>query len=212
MGRKKLKHLGRYKKMKKNIKKIGSVVCIIISISVILNITNYIKKTNESKEIHIENSKTDFINKVEKGAKKSYREYEIFPSITIAQAILESGWGESELTKNSNNLFGIKADSSWNGEYVEAITSENYNDKIKAKFRKYKSLESSIEDHAKFLVENKRYEKNGVFKSKNYKQQAKALQDAGYSTKKNEEGELVYANMLIKLIEKYNLQELDSKL
>lgn len=212
MGRKKLKHLGRYKKMKKNIKKIGSVVCVIISISVILNINNYIRNTNEPKEIHIENSKTDFINKVEKVAKKSYREYEIFPSITIAQAILESGWGESELTKNSNNLFGIKADSSWKGEYVEAITSENYNDKIKAKFRKYKSLESSIEDHAKFLVENKRYEKSGVFKAKNYKQQAKALQDAGYSTKKNEEGELMYANMLIKLIEKYNLQELDNKI
>ena len=96
MGRKKIKHLGRYKKMKRNIKKIISVVCVIISICVILNITNHIKNTNEVKEIHIEESKTDFINKVEKGAKKSYREYEIFPSITIAQAILESGWVESE--------------------------------------------------------------------------------------------------------------------
>ena len=121
---------------------------------------------------------------------KSYRKYGIFPSITIGQAILESGWGESELTKDSNNLFGIKADNSWDGETIEAITSENYNDKVKAKFRKYKDMNESIEDHAEFLVENNRYEEHGVFNAKNYKQQAIALQDAGYATKKNQKGKI----------------------
>lgn len=216
MGRKKLKHLGKRRKMKKNIniyiKKIGIAICVIVSIGTLFNITNYIENINEAKNISLDQSKSDFIAKIEKGAKKSYRKYGIFPSITVAQAILESGWGESELAKHSNNLFGIKADRSWDGEYIEVITSENYNDKVKAKFRKYDDVNESVEDYAKFLVENKRYEENGVFKAKNYKQQAKALQDAGYSTKKNEKGDLIYAQMIINLIESYNLQLLDSKL
>ncbi len=216
MGRKKLKHLGKYRKIKKSIKmcvvKIGITICIIVSIGALFNITNYIEDINEAKDIQLEESKKDFIVEIEKGAKKSYRKYGIFPSITIAQAILESGWGESELTKDSNNLFGIKADKSWDGETIEVITSENYNDKVKAKFRKYKDMNESIEDHAKFLVENKRYEEHGVFNAKNYKQQAIALQDAGYATKKNQKGEAIYSQMLINIIENYNLQLLDSKL
>lgn len=216
MGRKKLKHLGKYRKIKKSIKmyieKIGITICIIVSISALFNITNHIEDINEAKDIQIEESKKDFIVEIEKGAKKSYRKYGIFPSITIAQAILESGWGESELTNDSNNLFGIKADKSWDGETIEVITSENYNDKVKAKFRKYKDMNESIEDHAKFLVENKRYEECGVFNAKNYKEQAIALQDAGYATKKNQKGEAIYAQILINVIESYNLQLLDSKL
>lgn len=216
MGRKKLKHLGKYTKIKKNIKtfvvKIGVTICVIVSIGALFNITNYIENINEAKDIKIEDSKKDFIAEIKKGAKKSYRKYRIFPSITIAQAILESGWGESELTKDSNNLFGIKADNSWYGETIEVITSENYNDKVKAKFRKYNDMNESIEDHAKFLVENKRYEEHGVFNAKDYKQQAVALQDAGYATKKNQKGEAIYAQMLINIIENYNLQLLDSKL
>jgi flagellum-specific peptidoglycan hydrolase FlgJ len=216
MGRKKLKHLGKRKKIKKIIKmyigKIGITIGIIVSIGALFNITNYIEDINEAKDIQLEESKKDFIAEIEKGAKKSYRKYGIFPSITIAQAILESGWGESELTKDSNNLFGIKADESWNGQTIEVITSENYNDKVKAKFRKYKDMNESIEDHAKFLVENKRYEEHGVFNAKNYKQQAIALQDAGYATKKNQKGEAIYAQMLINIIENYSLQLLDNKL
>ncbi|HSQ90017.1 glycoside hydrolase family 73 protein [Romboutsia sp.] len=216
MGKKKLKHLGRYKKVKKNIKiyikKIGITICVLVSVNVLFNISNYIENINKTKDISLEQSKVDFIDKIEKGAKKSYRKYGIFPSVTIAQAILESGWGESQLTKDSNNLFGIKADSSWDGEYVEVITSENYNDKVNAKFRKYNDLNESIEDHAKFLAENKRYGEHGIFQAKNYKQQAEALQDAGYSTKKNEKGQLIYAEILINIIESYNLYLLDNKL
>ena len=152
---------------------------------------------------------TKFIEEIKDEAIKNYKEYKILPSITVGQAILESRWGESDLSKNSNNIFGVKADARWNGKVVEVNTSENYDDKIVAKFRKYDSIKDSINDHGKFLTENKRYEESGLFKATHYTTQAQALEDAGYATKKNEDGELIYADILIDLIKKYNLQLLD---
>ena len=155
--------------------------------------------------------KINFIKKVSELSYENYEKYNILPSITVGQAILESSWGESNLTKKSNNIFGIKADAGWNGKVVKANTSENYDDKIVDAFRKYDSMKDSINDHGKFLSENKRYEESGLFKAKHYTTQAQALEDAGYATKKNEKGELIYADILIDLIKKYNLQLLDRK-
>lgn len=153
--------------------------------------------------------KINFIKEISPLACENYEKYNILPSITVAQAILESSWGESELTKYSNNLFGIKADSRWSGNVVEASTLENYDDKIVASFRKYSSLKESIDDHGKFLSENKRYKEHGLFKANHYTTQAQALEDAGYATKQNESGELIYADLLTDVIRKYNLQLLD---
>ena len=155
--------------------------------------------------------KVDFVKKISELSYENYEKYNILPSITVGQAILESSWGESDLTKKSNNIFGIKADARWNGKVVKANTSENYDDKIVDTFRKYDSMKDSINDHGKFLSENKRYEESGLFKAKHYTTQAQALEDAGYATKKNEKGELIYADILIDLIKKYNLQLLDRK-
>lgn len=153
-----------------------------------------------------------FINKIKSVAIKNYNSYKILPSITIGQCILESGWGNSELAKQGKNLFGIKADSSWSGETISMETLENYNDKIVASFRLYSSIDESIKDHGKFLVENPRYEKNGLFEAKHYIAQAQALEDAGYSTKENENGDKIYADILINVIRKYNLQLIDCEL
>ena len=158
-----------------------------------------------------DDEKVNFIKKVSELSYENYEKYNILPSITVGQAILESSWGESDLTKKSNNIFGIKADAGWNGKVVKANTSENYDDKIVDTFRKYDSIKDSINDHGKFLSENKRYEESGLFKAKHYTTQAQALEDAGYATKKNEKGELIYADILIDLIKKYNLQLLDRK-
>lgn len=216
MRRNKIKHLGKNKKFKTKInlllKKSLIVLFVILSIILIYNISKEVKEyiSKKSKyEISLEKSK--FIEEVKDGAMYNYNKYGILPSITVSQAILESGWGKSKLSKESNNLFGIKADNSWDGEAVEAITSENYDDTIKAKFRKYKSITDSIKDHGKFLSENKRYRENGLFDSKNYEKQAQALEDAGYSTKADKNGKLIYADMLIEIIEKYNLTKLDFK-
>ena len=154
---------------------------------------------------------TKFINEIKDQAIKNYKEYKILPSITISQAILESSWGESDLAKKYNNLFGIKADVYWKGKYVTLETLEYHDTKIDDKFRVYSDKNKSIEDHAKFLVDNERYKKYGVFEAKTYIQQANALQNAGYSTAQDNNGEKRYARDLMGLIKQYNLQLIDSQ-
>lgn len=155
---------------------------------------------------------TKFIEEIKDEAIKNYKEYKILPSITIAQAILESSWGESDLAQIYNNLFGIKADSSWKGDYVTLETFEFYDTKIEDKFRVYSNKNQSIKDHAKFLVDNQRYKKYGVFEAKTYIEQAYALQNAGYSTAEDNSGQKRYAKDLIELIRQYNLQLIDSEI
>ena len=155
---------------------------------------------------------TKFIEEIKDEAIKNYKEYKILPSITIALAILESSWGESDLAQIYNNLFGIKADSSWKGEYVTLETFEFYDTKIEDKFRVYSNKNQSIKDHAKFLVDTQRYKKYGVFEAKTYIEQAYALQNAGYSTAEDNSGQKRYAKDLIELIRQYNLQLIDSEI
>lgn len=158
---------------------------------------------------YIDEEKVEFLDRVSKGAISSYNKYGILPSITIAQSILESGWGKSELAVTHNNLFGIKADSRWSGAVATVATSENYNNSITANFRKYNNIDESIEDHGKFLYENSRYTEYGLFNAKDYKTQAQALEDAGYSTVQDENGTPIYADKLISVIEKYGLAQYD---
>lgn len=149
-----------------------------------------------------------FIDSITDSAVANYKTYDILPSITIAQAILESNWGESRLSSEFNNLFGIKAHNSWEGKSVSVETSEHYDTVIVDKFRAYKSKGDSIKDHAEFLSENPRYK--NVFNKKTYIEQAKALEEAGYSTVSDENGNLTYKKLLMELIQQYNLQLLDS--
>ena len=155
-------------------------------------------------------SQQAFISKIKKGAIANYEKYGILPSVTIAQAVLESNWGRSGLTKDHNNLFGIKGHN-WDGATANMKTKENYNDHINSDFRVYASLEDSIKDHGQFLAENKRYEKNGLFDGQTYQEQTKALEDVGYSTATNENGEKIYSSMLMDIIQTYQLQVIDSQ-
>ena len=72
--------------------------------------------------------KWNLLNQVYARSYENYKEYGILPSITIAQAILESGWGKSQLALHHNNLFGIKADYRWSGAIATMVTKENYSD------------------------------------------------------------------------------------
>ncbi|MGL5695173.1 MAG: glycoside hydrolase family 73 protein, partial [Peptostreptococcaceae bacterium] len=153
-----------------------------------------------------------FINSIKEGAITNYEKYKILPSITIAQSILECGWGESELASKYNNLFGIKADKYWSGESIILETMEFSDTIIDDKFRVYSDKNQSIIDHGEFLYENSRYKEHGVFEAKTYKNQANALQNAGYSTLTNKEGQKIYANRLIEIIQQYNLQLVDSEI
>jgi len=153
--------------------------------------------------------KLEFINRMYPQATEIYNKYGVLPSITISQAILESGWGKSELSTKANNLFGIKADNSWGGKKIKMNTSEYYSKKIEDYFRVYNSTEDSIKDYGEFLKNNKRYKQNGVFNTTHYLEQARAIEKAGYSTVENDKGEQIYSKLLIDLIQEQNLQLLD---
>lgn len=162
--------------------------------------------------VNKESEQMIFIDSIKQDAIENYNNYGILPSITIAQAILESDFGRSELATQGNNLFGIKADSNYKGEKIKFETKEYHDIVIQDDFRKYDDVKQSIDDHGRFLYENERYKENGLFEGNTYIQQAKALEDAGYSTAENENGEKVYAKTLIQLIREYNLQLIDSNL
>ena len=78
--------------------------------------------------LHKDTKYAKFIGEIESSAIENYKKYKILPSITIAQAILESGWGESDLSKKFNNLFGIKVYSSnekpTNGEFIALVADK----------------------------------------------------------------------------------------
>jgi len=98
--------------------------------------------------------KREFISLIKEGALKGFREYRILPSLTIAQVILESGWGSSQLAVTGKNLFGIKAFSNWRGDKISLLTKEWYNGQeqiVNANFRAYGSFNESIVDHSKLL-------------------------------------------------------------
>lgn len=168
-----------------------------------------LKYTGIQKNSLNNSSKQEFIKGLYSQATEIYNKYGILPSITISQAILESGWGKSDLSIKANNLFGIKADNSWKGKKIKMNTSEYYNKKITDNFRVYSSNEESIKDYGEFLKNNKRYKESGVFKASQYQEQAKAIEKSGYSTVQNDKGENIYAELLTEIIQEQNLQLLD---
>lgn len=141
----------------------------------------------------------------------------ILPSITIAQAILESGWGSSELCRKANNLFGMKKSlsgdnwgSEWDGKIYAVKTKEEEKDgkiiEILADFRSYNSVAESVKDHNKYLANAKNGNKlryDGMIKCKDYKTAAQLLLSGGYATDSK------YPDKLCNIIEKYNLDTFD---
>ena len=150
--------------------------------------------------------KQTFLNQIKQGALDTWKKYGVLPSLVASQAILESGWGGSELATKGNNLFGIKADSSWKGTIIELPTKEFVNNKwinTIAKWRVYNSQDESVIDHGEYFINNKRYAK--VLNEKDYKNVCKLVYEAGYAT--NPE----YPSKLIQIIEQNNLSQWDKE-
>jgi len=142
----------------------------------------------------------DYINQYKDLAIKEKDRYKIPASITLAQGIIESAAGTSELARASNNHFGIKCHSDWTGEFVYR-RDDTPNDC----FRKYNTVEESFEDHAKFLLKYPRYAVLFTYDIRDYISWAKGLQTCGYATNPG------YANSLIRVIEGYDLYQYDEK-
>ena len=157
----------------------------------------------------IDQNQSHFLSAIKQGAIDGAKQG-VLPSITAAQAILESGWGSSELAMApNNNLFGIKDSEDWNGEIVTVPTQEYVNGDyitVNAAFRKYTSWNDSVVDHAKFFTSTE-WRKNNYRKVVNetdYRIAAQELKNVGYATDPS------YAGKLISLIEAYKLYEWDT--
>lgn len=141
-----------------------------------------------------------YVNDFKEIAKGNMQNYGIPASIILAQGILESGAGRGDLAKRSNNHFGIKCHTGWEGEKV-------YHDDDAAQecFRKYRDPAESYKDHALFLTSRSRYSSLFQLGKDDYEAWAKGLRKAGYATDPK------YPEKLITYIERYNLHQYDAE-
>ncbi|NFG60033.1 hydrolase [Clostridium botulinum] len=151
-------------------------------------------------------SNQEFLNKIIPGAQKGYRQYGIFASVTIAQAIEESGWGASNVAKTDNNLYGIQ----WSGakdpslNIMQGTIVGDGAGKGKTCYRRYTDWNSSTQDHAYFLKNNSIYTDAGIFNAKTPQEQIKAIKSAGYAENSN------YVSNIMQIIKDNNLIQYDT--
>ena len=165
-------------------------------------------------------SEADVIKKVGPLFTADQKKTGILASVALAQFILESGYGKSELAQNANNCFGMKkslsgntwGNSTWDGVSIYTKKTQEQNpdgsyETITADFRKYPCVEDSIADHSAYLLgamngSRKRYE--GIAGMTDYKAVAQLIKDGGYATS------LSYVQNLCGIIERWNLTQYDS--
>lgn len=142
-------------------------------------------------------SKEEYVESWRQVAIRQMIDNKIPASITLAQGILESASGNSDLARKGNNHFGIKCHG-WEGDkmYLNDDTENEC-------FRVYPNAEESYIDHGKFLTSKERYSKLFTYEQTDYKSWAKGLKEAGYATNPK------YPDLLIEIIEGLKLNELD---
>jgi len=154
----------------------------------------------------------EFIRDIWSLAERAAADLDIDPRVLVAQAALETGWGQKLIRDGSgisgNNLFGIKADSRWDGERITVNTLEYENGmptRSRDKFRAYPSLREGFDDYVNFLKGNSRYDSatKGGLTPEEY---AGSLQDAGYAT------DPAYAEKIRGIVNGFRLNDLVSQL
>ncbi|WP_118907638.1 glucosaminidase domain-containing protein [Listeria weihenstephanensis] len=193
------------KSLKRSVAILGTVGMIMGTIG--LPVSTYAAERENNSQISYTNSQEKFLDKIVPDAQKLQREHGILTSVTIAQAILESGWGNSGLTKQANNLFGIKG--SYEGQSITMNTKEFFNNSwttVDAPFRAYPSYYESLEDHALLFVNGPSWSPNkyaSLVGEEDYSKAANIIEAGGYATDPN------YAEQLIETVETYNLAKYD---
>lgn len=152
--------------------------------------------------------KSEFISKIAPlvVAENNKRGNPLFSSVVIAQAICESGWGQSTIMMKANAIFGIKATTSWNGKVYNAKTKECYDGKtytnITACFRAYDNLQESISDYFDLITKSSRYRKACVANSPH--ECITEIKNGGYATSPS------YINTIMAIIKDNNLTKYDN--
>lgn len=139
----------------------------------------------------------EYIQRYSSIAIEEMERYGIPASIKLAQALLESGNGNSALARQANNHFGIKCTPEWIGK--KTYQDDDHRDEC---FRVYERPEDSFKDHSQFLL-RKRYAALFELDKDDYKGWARGLKSAGYATNPR------YADLLVELIERYHLHQYD---
>lgn len=139
----------------------------------------------------------DYIERYKELAIEQMLKWKVPASITLAQGLLESGAGKSELARKGNNHFGIKCHG-WTGR-----RTYHDDDETGECFRAYDNVKDSYDDHSQFLARQPRYKKLFSLSIENYRGWAYGLKECGYATSKT------YAQQLINIIELYNLHQYD---
>lgn len=147
-------------------------------------------------------SREEYIEKYKETAMENMRTHGIPASITLAQACLESGNGNSDLAVKANNHFGIKCHNDWKGQTYY----KKDDDPGKSCFRKYRNAAESFRDHSDFLRYRDRYAFLFDLEITDYKSWCYGLKKAGYATDPQ------YAQRLIKIIEDYGLYRYDREM
>lgn len=148
-----------------------------------------------------------FIKTIAPLAQKEYttRTKKLLPSVCIAQACLESGYGTSQLMLKGNAFFGIKCGSTWKGKVYNSRTKECYDGvryvTINDCFRAYNSVEESVADYYNLICNSARYAK--AVNEKDYRKCIQAIKNGGYATSPT------YVENVCKIIETYNLTQYD---
>ena len=146
----------------------------------------------------------DFIDLIGPAAQDSAKATGVPASFTVAEAALESGWGESLLARQGKNLFGVKADPAWHGDVMTLNTREFLHGTwvmVPARWRKYTDWQACMNDHAAFLHQNRRYAP--CFACTTGDAFARAVAQAGYATDPD------YAAKLVSIIDTHQLAALD---
>lgn len=159
-----------------------------------------IPRTTESNDEPLSGDSKDFLAQLSLPAKLASQQSGVPHHLILAQAALESGWGQRQIRRENGepsfNIFGVKATSSWKGPTTEITTTEYENGaavKVKAKFRVYSSYLEALSDYVGLLSRNPRY--TAVTQAATPEQGAQALQNAGYATDPN------YARKLTSMIQ-----------
>ena len=185
--------------------------------AIVAGITGQATETTADAAKLEEMSQTEFVDWIGQLAAADMKKTGILASVTAAQAILESGYGKSELALNALNLGGMKAElsgntwpSDWDGKVYRKETAEQQPDgsyiNLMADFRAYPSVAAYLVDHSAYLTgaqNGKRQRYAGIVGCKDYRQAFQILKDGGYATS------LDYVDKLCAVVEKWNLTRYD---
>lgn len=173
--------------------------------------------SGKNQRASLSQAQQSFIEQLGMLARADMKATGVLASVTVAQAIVESGFGGSSLAKEANNLFGMKATlsatswaSEWDGQSYDVDTQEYLNGAyktMKQSFRKYPSYAASVADHSAYLTGAKlgngslRYD--GLVGCKDYTKAITIIKNGGYATAPN------YVSVIVNVIEQYGLDEFD---